>query len=352
VPISAISVRVLQTLRRHRSLSAAAAGGIVAAAIVVANQPRGSDLLPATGPVQAATQRHAAQTPAPEPLRLLLDPIAFHDDTAGRHRAPQIAAATGILVDIDRGTILWEHDPHRPRPPASTVKLLSSLVALENFDPDQLVTITPDALTQRGNETKMGLVAGQQLSVSDLLAGMLTVSGNDAATALAVDTVGMNRFVEAMNAQASALGLRDSIFTTPVGLDDAAMRSSAYDLAVIAAADVENFDLFRQIVSQKDLVVPRSAGHPAFYLHNLNLLLDFYPAAVGIKPGLTGDAGPCLVAMAVRGNHRLIAVLLNDPHLYFDARALLDWGFVQEGLPSQIPVPTPTPTPRLAPRHR
>jgi D-alanyl-D-alanine carboxypeptidase (penicillin-binding protein 5/6) len=226
--------------------------------------------------------------------------------------------------------------------PASTTKVLTSLVALENFAADRVVTITPDALHQAGDETKMGLVSGNRMTVQELLEGMLLVSGNDAADAMAVDTVGMDPFVDAMNRQLEALGLHDSHFVTPVGLDDPAQKASAYDLAVVATADVTSFPLFRQIVAQTEITLPASPDHQEFDLGNINRLLHLYPAATGIKPGWTGDAGGCLVGMAERNGHRLISVLLGASRVYTDSRDLLDWGFVQEGLPSLLPPPTPT----------
>lgn len=262
---------------------------------------------------------------------------------------PAIPARGGILVDLDAGTILWQENAHAQLPPASTAKILTALVALENFRPSRPVTITDAALHQDYDETKMGIVAGQTYTVRELLTGMLMVSGNDAATAVAEDTVGLDRFVAAMNAQVAALGLHDSHFTTPVGLQDPEQYTSAYDLAVISAVAVQHFPLFAQIVATPATTLAATATHPAFDLQSINLLLSIYPFAVGIKPGWTGDAGHCEVGMAVREGHRLLSVLLNAPYSYGQTRHLLDWGFVREGLPTTLPTPTPAPTPAPAP---
>jgi D-alanyl-D-alanine carboxypeptidase (penicillin-binding protein 5/6) len=331
------------SLAALRSRAAAVVVGLAALVVVVAaNQPHQGSI---THP-RAAT---ASTVPAdrhdgPSPLRLLERRVAFRDDSAGRSGAPQIAADSGILVDLDARSILWQRSPHLAHAPASTAKLMSSLVALENFAPDRLVTVTADALHQSWDETVMGIHAGERYTVAELLTGMLLVSGNDAATAMAVDTVGLDPFVSAMNAQVTALGLHDSHFTSPVGLDDPAQRSSAYDLAAVAALEAETFPLFRQLVATTDEQLPAGDLHPAISLHNLNRLLSMYPGAVGVKPGYTGDAGPCLVGEAVRGGHRLLGVLLGAPRVYTDMRALLDWGFTQEGLhPLLTPAPTPGP---------
>jgi D-alanyl-D-alanine carboxypeptidase len=340
---------VLRLSKRQRQAAAAVFGIVVVLVVVLANQPPSNAGARAVSPIaaHAAAASHAAVPPRTglASLKLVHAHAGFSDDSANHRGAPKVDAAGGILVDVDTGSILWAHDAHTARPPASTTKVLSTLVALENLDPDRVVTVTPDALNQAGDETVMGLHAGDHLTVRELLQGMLMVSGNDAADALAVDTVGMDAFVNAMNQQLGALGLHDSHFVTPVGLDDPAQKASAYDLAAITAVAVSRFPVFRQIVATTDVVLPASPQHPEFDLHNLNRLLRIYPVASGVKPGWTGDAGACLVAMAERDGHRLIAVVLNAPQLYTDTRALLDWGFTQLGLPSTLPTPTPSPAP-------
>jgi D-alanyl-D-alanine carboxypeptidase (penicillin-binding protein 5/6) len=279
-----------------------------------------------------------ADTPATAAgLTLISQPVRFHDETGLHGAGPQLSLAGGILVDMDSGAVLWARNPDVAHAPASTTKALSSMVALENFAPGMVVTITPDALHQDPDETVMGLKAGQRLTVQELLTGMLTVSANDAATALAADTVGLPRFVTAMNAQVRALGLQDSSFTTPVGLDDPGQLASPHDLAAIADVDYTHFDIFRRLVALHDGDLPATADHPAFRLHNLNQLLDTYPAAVGIKPGYTAAAGGCLIGLAVRGGHRLLSVILGGNRVYSESRTLFDWGFAQEGAAPPAP---------------
>jgi serine-type D-Ala-D-Ala carboxypeptidase (penicillin-binding protein 5/6) len=294
---------------------------------------------PTPAPTPEPTPAPPPPPPAPPPpptaggLELLVDPVVFKDESGAHGGAPALQAATGILVDADTRTILWANNPHQALPPASTTKIVSSLVALSNFAPDKPVTVTPDALTQDSDETRMGLSAGEQLTVEELLSGMLTVSANDAATAMAVDTVGMDNFVAAMNAQMQQLGLRDSHFTTPVGLDDPQQYASAYDLAAVGLTNMNHFPVFGNIVGRTQVNLSPTATHPQFELPNLNRLLQIYSPAVGLKPGWTGNAGACLVGMAQRGGHRLIAVVMHDPVLYTDERDLFEWGFAQYGLP-------------------
>jgi serine-type D-Ala-D-Ala carboxypeptidase (penicillin-binding protein 5/6) len=334
-----------------RSRSAAlAVGAAVLVTVVVANQPHDEVIGHPQSAAAASTIRARSNAPAP-PLRTLQRRVEFGDASASHPGGPAVATDTGILVDLDTRSIVWERNPHLSHAPASTTKVVSTLVALANFAPDRQVTITADALHQAADETVMGIHAGETYSVADLLSGMLLISGNDAATALAVDTVGMDRFVAAMNAQMGALGLHDSHFTTPVGLDDPAQVSSAYDLAAAATVALEMYPQFRQLVSTIDMQLPATPSHPAFALHNLNRLLSLYPPTVGVKPGYTGNAGPCLVAEAVREGHHMMGVLLGAPHLYSDMRSLLDWGFTQVGLRATV-TPAPAPPPPPARRHR
>ncbi len=306
-----------------------------------------------TAPSKPPAPAHAVveSTPrdTPEPwfdMRVATAHINFSEPPVMPTGAPPMRAAAGILVDVDTGAILWAKNPNKSLPPASMTKVLAALIALENFDPDQPVTITRSALGQSWDDTVMGLKAGEVLSIQELLEGMLLPSGDDAASAIAVDTVGLPRYLAAMNAQITAFGLEGANFTNTSGLDDPGLYITPYDLAVIATYVEEEFPLFDRIVATRNMVLPATAGHPRFYLHNLDSLLDDYPAAVGIKPGWTGNAGACLIGMAVRGDHRLLAVLMNAAYPAQLESRLLDWGFRVEGLRPLLP---PTPAPRHSP---
>ena len=312
-----------------------AAAGVSAVALAGAHAPAAAVEARASVGV---TPTNVAHSPWFD-MRVLETPVRFYAAPVHTHPAA-VTAAAGILVDIDSNSILWEQNAHTRLPPASTTKILTALVALENFDTSREVTVSPQAVALAWDESRMGLRAGQVLTIDELLTGMLLVSGNDAANALADGTVGAERFVAAMNAQVTALGLRDSHFTTPVGLDEAAQRTSAYDLAAISAATVLAFPVFDTIVATRATTVAADATHPAFALQSIDTLLSMYPAATGIKPGWTAAAGYCEVGMAVRDGHRLLSVLLNAPYAFSQSRRLLDWGFMQEGLPSTLPAPT------------
>jgi D-alanyl-D-alanine carboxypeptidase (penicillin-binding protein 5/6) len=313
---------------------------LVALAVTVAFGSTAAALrLPRPEVVAAAPRVHATDAQGFD-LHVASADLSFWAPAAMPTGVPPLRARAGILVDLDTGEILWEKQPNLGLPPASLTKVLTSLVALENFSPGEKVAITPDALGQSKADSLMGLKSGETLTIGELLDGMLLPSGDDAASAMAADTVGPARFVAAMNAQVAALGLHDTHFTATAGLDDPGLYASAYDLAVIAAYTYEQFPLFDQIVRLRSLTLPASADHPAFHLHNGDALLEDYPAAVGIKPGWTGNAGACLIGMAVRGGHRLLAVLLNANYPAREEGPLFDWGFQLEGLPPLLPKPS------------
>ena len=293
------------------------------------------------GPTQASLKAVASataapvpvDTPAPPVLATLVDPVRFIDTARRSGPGPSVAASSGILVDIDTNRVLWSLEPHTARYPASTLKLMTALVALQNFNPDQLLTIQPEATRVTPVETRMEFVAGEHLTVRELLQGVLTISANDAAMELAYGTVGMPAFVATMNRQLHDLGLVDSHFAGTVGYpDDPGAQASAYDLAAIATAEYRHFPMFRDMVATPWVTLPASPNHHEFQMHNINRLLEIYPASLGGKSGYTDLAGPCLVSIAARNGHHLVGVLMNANKLFDQSRALLEWGFLQEGL--------------------
>lgn len=330
----------------HLLMAVAAAVATAGSALLVA--PAAANATPLSAAALAvAPDASSAPASTPQPwfdMNVTSGSIGLWKPPAMPAGAPAIAAKAGILVDMDDGEILWERRPHVALPPASLTKVLTSLVALENFSPDQEVTVTRGALLQAGDDSVMGLRVEETLTVQELLEGMLLPSGDDAASAIAVDTVGETRFVAAMNAQVAALGLHSSHFANSSGLDDPDLQASAYDLAVIATFTYDRYPLFDQIVGSRTIDLPATPDHPAFRLDNVNGLLEDYPAAVGIKPGWTGNAGWCLIGMAVQDGHRLLAVLLNGGNPPKAETRLLAWGFQVKGLPVMLPA-TPTPSP-------
>jgi len=312
---------------RRRWVVAGAAVVVVLAGLGVLRAH--GDLAPA--PAHAATRAVPAWLPA------LAGPVApatreqLGGDWLAMHPAPDLGIHAGgaVLLDLDTGEVLWVRDPHVPRPPASLTKLLTAMVAADLASSlDQQVTVPAEATQVGADSTVMGLTAGEVVTVRDLLEGMFLVSGNDAAEALARVFTSRDRFVQLMNEKAVELGMRDSRFTNPTGLDDAGLRASPYDLAIAARAVVARYPALLAMAGAKDLDLPATDTHQAYFLHSLIKLVAVYPGATGLKSGYTDDAGYCLVGTATRGDRHLAVVLLHsDLSLTVDATRLLDYGF-------------------------
>lgn len=233
---------------------------------------------------------------------------------------PMVQAASAVLMDADSGRVLYEKGPHTPRLIASTTKLMTALVAAERAeDVDAEVTIRAQWLGSEGSS--IYLQAGERITIRGLLYGLLLQSGNDAAMAIACALGGeMTTFVGWMNDRAAALGMENTSFANPSGLNAEGHYSSAYDMALLARACLKN-DLVAEICAAKSAV----AGTRTFYNHNK--LLSRYPGCVGMKTGYTEKAGRTLVSAARREGQTLICVTLNDPDDWNDHARLLDYGF-------------------------
>lgn len=251
-----------------------------------------------------------------------------------RAAGPEVSAQSAVVLTADTGAVLFEKDGHTPRPVASTTKIMTALLALEAAQEqgDPLVDITQEMVAVEGSS--MGLQAGDSISLTGLAAGMLLASGNDAANAAALYLEGsLESFAARMNQRAAALGMEDTHFVTPSGLDgvDAqglAHLSTAYDMALLARAALED-QAFRQLCSSPSLAVEFAEPVKRVTYTNHNKLLAQYQGCVGVKTGFTKEAGRCLVSAAERDGALLIAVTLNAPNDWQDHTALLDYGFSQ-----------------------
>jgi D-alanyl-D-alanine carboxypeptidase len=237
-----------------------------------------------------------------------------------------LSAKASIVMDLISGRVLYELNSDERLPPASTAKIMTALLTLEQGDLDAVTTVSQLAANEPC--TCMGLQAGEQLTVLDLLYGLLLPSGNDAAEALAQHEAGTEQaFVDRMNDRAVQLGLKDTHFTDPHGLDDPANLMTVADLAALARYTLIHQPLFDQIVSTQTMTIPASAGHPEFDLTNLNQLLGSYPGADGVKTGTTPAAGQNLVGSATRDGRRLLAIVFGSADRYAEVPVMLDHGF-------------------------
>jgi D-alanyl-D-alanine carboxypeptidase len=251
------------------------------------------------------------------------------DQTAPRRTLPvsppRVTASELAVVDDDSGLLLYGANPHAHAAPASTTKIATAVVTLEhaaNLDQTVRVSVDGFAMAAADGSSIMGLSPGQRLTLETLLGGLLLPSGNDAAEQLAL-SLGESRsgFVGWMNSLASdELGLRDTHFVNPSGLDADGHYSSAYDLAQLARRAMRD-ETFREIVAAPQI---RSEG---FVLVGHNPLIGVYPGADGVKTGTTDDAGKVLVGSATRNGHRVYAVVMHSDDIQADTTALLNWAW-------------------------
>lgn len=244
---------------------------------------------------------------------------------AASAKPPSLDAPSAILVQPDTEDVVFGRQQAERRPIASTTKLMTALLTLENADLDEVVTAVRYEASPV--ESLMGLRTGERVSVRDLLEGLLLASGNDAATTLAVRVGGSERkFVRMMNARARALGLDDTHYANPVGLDHAGNYSTAEDLAKLALILLQD-DFFARTVNRRSASV--TSGGRTRTLQNRNLLVRDVSWVDGVKTGYTSQAGYVLVGAARRNGVRLVSAVLGDPSEAArdeDTLALLRWG--------------------------
>jgi D-alanyl-D-alanine carboxypeptidase (penicillin-binding protein 5/6) len=220
-------------------------------------------------------------------------------------KPPVINALAAVVVEESSGRVLYEKNATQKRSIASTTKIMTAIVALENANLDEEIVISKRAASIGGSV--IGLRAGQKYTVREMLYAMLMASANDAAIAIAEHVAGtVEDFAKMMNKKAESLGMEDSHFVSPHGLDRDNQYSTAYDMAIITIEALKN-PLFAEIVSTKSSYIP---GHS---LYNTNELLGSCPGVDGVKTGYTGKAGRCLITTVKRGDMRLISVVLGSP---------------------------------------
>ncbi|MDD3243185.1 MAG: D-alanyl-D-alanine carboxypeptidase [Eubacteriales bacterium] len=253
---------------------------------------------------------------------LLFAPAAYAADTS---------ASGAVVMEQSTRRVLYEKNAREKRPMASTTKVMTALVALENADLDEIVTVSARASGVEGSS--LYLETGEKLTLRDLLYGLMLRSGNDAAVAIAEHVAGsVEEFVELMNQRAAELGAVDTHFVTPNGLDADGHVTTAYDLALITAQAMSN-ETFAQIVSTQRYTIPWE-GHPwDRVVVNKNKLLTQY-GADGVKTGYTKKAGRCLVGAKTQGEMQLISVVLNCGPMFEDSVALMDDCFARYAMVS------------------
>jgi len=244
-------------------------------------------------------------------------------------RFPGVASAYAVAID---GKLVWASNPDQPRQPASLAKLLAALVLLEtDWKPGAEVRVSPGAAGIEGS--RIGLKSGEVLSAADLLTGMLVRSGNDACLALVEYAAGsMTSFAARMNQRAAALGMKNSHFVHPCGLDAPGQHTTARDLLLLGGAARQQQEISRRAAAATAMV--RTLGGRELRFHNSNALIGRQPDTSGLKSGYTGQAGNCLIATADRHGHQVLLVMLGAPDRWWEAA-----GIIARGLAVAAPGP-------------
>lgn len=259
---------------------------------------------------------------------------------AGEDAGLTLSCPSSLLMEKETGTVLYDHEAHTRREPASVTKVMTLLLVMEAVDAgrlsmDELVTVSAHAAGMGGSQVY--LKEGEQLSVSEMIKCVTVVSGNDCAVALAEHLAGSETaFVAQMNRRAQELGMADTTFLNCTGLPAQGHLTSAYDIALMS----RELLLHHPDIRQYTTIWMDSIRDGAFGLTNTNRLVRFYQGTTGLKTGSTDAAGYCISATAQRDGMELIAVVMGaptSPQRFEDAKALLDYGFANYALVSAYP---------------
>ncbi|MDE6189178.1 MAG: D-alanyl-D-alanine carboxypeptidase [Clostridia bacterium] len=276
---------------------------------------------------------------------IISDDLAFADnaelklnssiENADSYYNATAANRSSSMVVIEESTlrVLAESNKDMPLEMASTTKIMTALVAIENVDLNKEIKVADEAVGVEGSS--IYLKYGEIWTIRDLIYGLMLRSGNDAAVALAVAAGGsVENFVKMMNDKAAELGLKNTHFDNPNGLHGDTHYTSAYDLAVITAFAMRNEE-FKKIVGTKTYTVESNDTHPTYYFANKNKMLANYDGANGVKTGYTKDSGRCLVSSAERNGMQLICAVLNIYDTYGTCAANMDKAF-NEYVPVEV----------------
>lgn len=244
---------------------------------------------------------------------------------------PDIKAKSVLVYDLINNHTLYESNIKDKLPMASLTKIMTAIITLDNpLMPEEYLVRQEDLV----GEDSMGLVAGEVLTKNELLYGLLLNSGNDAAEVLAHNYPdGKAAFIQAMQDKAKVIGLSDTRFSNPSGLQgDGLQYTTASDLLIMTRYALDNFPLFRKIVSTYQYNIPSNNFHQAYNLVNETNLLSTYPGVKGVKTGYTPEAGMCLTTYYESNGVQLLAILLNSPDRRSEMKELLDYSLLSLGV--------------------
>lgn len=239
--------------------------------------------------------------------------------------APKLSSRAIVVQDITSRTLLYTKNPDLLLMPASITKVMSALVALDYWDDlDTEITVKNE---DRAIGQTIDLVRGEQITLKNILAGLLVHSGNDAALALADNYPGgYSEFVAAMNQKARDLNLDHTTFKNPSGVEQYGHATTARDLAILASVAMEN-PIISDMAKTKLTTVTDITGQISHRLETTNELLGIIPGMIGLKTGWTTNAGECLISVVERDGHRVVVVVLGSLDRFGDSAALINWAY-------------------------
>ncbi len=243
---------------------------------------------------------------------------------------PVVSAESAVVMNAVTGEVVFSKNPYEKLGIASTTKIMTSLIALESADINKIITVKKDDIAVEG--TSIYLKEGDKITLETLVKGMLLESGNDAAnvTATAVGG-GKEGFATLMNRKARELGMFSTKFVNPSGLTEEGHYSTAYDMALLGCAAIQN-ERFKEICSAHSLGVTYGENNASRTFYNHNKFLRMYEGALGIKTGFTKASGRCLVTAAKKGEVTYVAVTLNAPDDWNDHIKMMDFAFDNTGV--------------------
>ena len=259
-------------------------------------------------------------------LTVLVFALIFsYNMSAARAVEISVSAKSAVVMEASTGRVLYQKNAHEKMPMASTTKIMTALVAIENGNLSDMFTVSANASGVEGSS--IWLSPGETMTLSDLLFGLMLASGNDAAIAIAEHIGGdVETFVGMMNDKAREIGAYNTHFANPHGLPADNHYTTAYDLALISAYAMQN-KIFREVVKTQYKTLPWEGHEWDRVVKNKNKILWNYEGGNGIKTGFTKEAGRCLAAAAEREGMQLVSVVLCAPDMFNDCMALMDYGF-------------------------
>lgn len=250
------------------------------------------------------------------------------DTNAVESSGLQISAEAALFVDTKTGQVLFSKNPHKKLPIASLVKVMTVLVALEHKSMEDVFVVSQHAAEIEPD--KMLLIAGERLTLKELLDGIFLVSANDGAEVLSEGTTGnRDEFIKLMNDKTKQLGMKDTYFANPTGLDEDSNNSysTVYDLAVLTRFLIRHYPEVVDISSQYHIYLPQTPDHQDYDMYSGINLLTTYPGVVGFKTGFTPEAGLTLITLVRKNGHEVVGVLLGSGDRRDEAREILDYSF-------------------------